>query len=100
MIIVSQDKMSIINFNNINEIRVRANQIIMFDNTYTSSDDCSDVLGIYKTEERAKEVLQEIIQKIADTSLVNLMENLQLTIHDSSFALADGISNTYYMPEE
>lgn len=69
MIIVSQDKKAIINFNNVNEIRVtKTNTIIMFDNTYRSSDDCSDILGTYKNEERAKEVLQEIIEKYEDCS--------------------------------
>lgn len=62
MIIVSQDEKAVINFDNVNEIRVSTNKIIMFDNTYRSPDDCSDILGIYATEERAKEVLQNIIR--------------------------------------
>lgn len=63
MIIISQDKDGIINFDNINEIRTtKTGKILLFDNTYRSQDDCSDVLGKYKTEERAKEVLQEIAQ--------------------------------------
>ncbi len=63
MIIVSQNKKSITNFNNINTLRVtKTGEIMSFDNSYRTPDDCSDVLGIYSTEERAKEVLQEIIQ--------------------------------------
>lgn len=73
MIIVSQDKDAIVNFNNINTIMIREHslsdiidkkdyKIISFDNAYRSSDDCSDVLGTYETEERAKEVLREIIE--------------------------------------
>lgn len=59
MIIVSQDKEKIVNFDNVNIILVRENKIISFDNTYTDNQD-GDLLGKYKTEERAKEVLQEI----------------------------------------
>ena len=33
-----------------------------FDNSYRAPEDCSDILGRYKTEERAKEVLKEIIR--------------------------------------
>lgn len=62
MIIVNQAKDAIINFDNINEIMAtKTGKILLFNNTYRSQDDCSDVLGKYKTEERAKEVLQEII---------------------------------------
>lgn len=75
MIIVSQDKNAIINFDNINEIRVtNTKDIIMFDNTYRSSDDCSDKLGTYETEERAKEVLREIIRKY-ESSTAKLGKN-------------------------
>ena len=67
MIIVSQDKTEIINFDNINEIRAtKTGKILLFDNTYRSQDDCSDVLGKYDTEERAKEILQEIIKSYRD----------------------------------
>lgn len=62
MIIISQDKDGIINFDNINEIRTtKTGKILLFDNTYRSQDDCSDVLGKYKTEERAKEILRKIV---------------------------------------
>lgn len=72
MIIVSQDKKAIINFNNVNEIRATStNTIIMFDNKYRSSDDYSNVLGTYKNEKRAKEVLQEIIKLYKQCEYVN-----------------------------
>jgi hypothetical protein len=66
MIIVNQDKDEIVNFNNMNNIL-----IVDFDlkNNYfqriqaNTDGDCF-ILGDYKTEERAKEVLQEIIQSI------------------------------------
>lgn len=63
MIIVSQDKAGIINFDNINILRAtKTGKILSYDNTYSSECDCSDILGDYKTEERAKEVIQEIIK--------------------------------------
>ena len=63
MLIVSQDKDEIVNFNNIINI-----QMTDCDGDYVISaialvgvDDFYRELGYYKTEKRAKEVLQEII---------------------------------------
>lgn len=61
MIIVSQDREKLVNFSNVNLIIVRENKIISFDNTYTDCQD-GDLFGTYKNKERAKEVLQEIIE--------------------------------------
>lgn len=64
MIIVSQDKTKIVNFDNLIQIYITqdeeetANFI-----RYESVDSLYDDLGVYKTEERAKEVLQEIITR-------------------------------------
>ena len=69
MVIVSQDNELILNFENIDVIEIGNPleyddglfQILAFttsDNEYT--------LGKYKTEERAKEVLQEIMKKYLD----------------------------------
>lgn len=58
MIIVSQDKNEIINFNKITEIVANENEIVITDNIYKNY---GETIGIYKTKERAKEVLQEII---------------------------------------
>ena len=62
MIIVSQDKDEIVNFDNIGKIYIDYSN-----GNYEVS--CTDIkgcyltrLGEYKTEERAKEVLQEIIE--------------------------------------
>ncbi len=64
MIIVSQDKTEIINFDNVNTLRAtKTGFIVSYENTYKAEDDCSNILGKYKTESRAKEVLQEIISK-------------------------------------
>ena len=62
MIIVSQDKTKIVNFDNLIQIYIiqdeeeTANFI-----RYESVDSLYEDLGEYKTEERAKEVLQEIV---------------------------------------
>ena len=67
MIIVSQDKTKIVNFDNLIQIYITqdeeetANFI-----RYESVDSLYEDLGEYKTEERAKEVLQEIIKCYRD----------------------------------
>lgn len=63
MIIVSQDEKSIYNFNNIKSVDVIENAIFITDDILA---DRGAFLGEYKTEERAKEVLQEIISKYAE----------------------------------
>lgn len=97
MIIVSQDKNAIINFDNINEIRVtNTKDIIMFDNTYRSSDDCSDKLGTYETEERAKEVLEEIKKAYCCTKILQIPNiNYKQEIYTKDMAELIG----YEMPE-
>ena len=75
MIIVSQDKTKIVNFDNLIQIYITqdeeetANFI-----RYESVDSLYEDLGEYKTEERAKEVLQEIISKYK-TTLYNSKTN-------------------------
>ena len=60
MIILSQDKKEIINFDNVNLIRVQDDgTIVVYDNTYNEQIWVSSVLGKYETE-KAKKVLQEI----------------------------------------
>ena len=75
MIIVSQDKTKIVNFDNLIQVYITqdeeetANFI-----RYESVDSLYEDLGEYKTEERAKEVLQEIISKYK-TTLYNSKTN-------------------------
>lgn len=59
MIIISQDKKSIYNFDNIKSIDVLENEIFLTDDIL---EDSGVNIAEYKTEERAKEVLQEIIK--------------------------------------
>ncbi len=95
MIIVSQDKKSITNFDNINTLRVtKTGEIMSFDNSYRASDDCSDVLGTYKTEERAKEVLKDIISRY---EAIELCKNKPSEI--LGYTLAD-YTPIYEMPKE
>lgn len=62
MIILSQDKKEIINFDNVNLIRVQDDgSIVVYDNTYNEQTGVSSVLGKYETEERAKQILREIL---------------------------------------
>ena len=64
MIIVSQDKNSIINFDNILRLYISRYIEETITEYYIRYEDCNNSyedIGTYKTEERAKEVLQEII---------------------------------------
>lgn len=61
MIIVSQNKRTVYNFDNINYISIECGNEIRVDNVKSNN-----LLGTYKTEERAKEVLEEIKYKYAE----------------------------------
>ena len=62
MIILSQDGKEIINFDNVNLIRVQDDgSIVTYDNTYNEQTGVYSVLGKYETEKRAKEILREIL---------------------------------------
>lgn len=58
MIIVSQDKKKIINFERITKITVGGTGILVGDNVFIPK---GEEIAKYETEERAKEVLQEIV---------------------------------------
>ena len=75
MIIVSQDKTKIVNFDNLTQIYITQDE----EKTatfirYETVDSLYDDLGQYKTEERAKEVLQELVSKYK-TTLYNSRTN-------------------------
>ena len=63
MIIVSQDKTKIVNFDNIAHIFISKDSEKHFLIEYGKMTGTSALLGVYSTEERAKEVLQEIMKK-------------------------------------
>ena len=60
MIIVSQDKEEIVNFDKVESIWIDSDEEGRF--TIEATADTNSTLGYYKTKERAKEVLQEIIE--------------------------------------
>lgn len=63
MLILSQDKDKILNFNNIIQVYVNKYANEYPDISCDTLNELNINLGDYKTEERAKEVLQEIIKK-------------------------------------
>lgn len=70
MLIVSQNKVNVLNLDKVNLIGINR------DGEIKARLEINDiaVLGIYKTEERAKEVLQEIVSKYK-TALYNSKTN-------------------------
>ena len=90
MIIVSQDEESIYNFQNIKSIDVVENEVYITDDILA---DKRTRNGQYSTEERAKEVLQEIIKVY--------IESKKAQETTSMFVFSIIPSNTYYeMPKE
>ena len=71
MIIVSQNKKKIINFERITEVIVSDKDICVRDNFEVQK---GLIIATYESEERAKEVLQEIISKYK-TTLYNSKTN-------------------------
>ena len=72
MIIVSQDKKKAINSNAIQIINIYQNQLWAGNMSNNQLGDFDTVLGTYKTEERAKEVLQEIVRYYAYYATANI----------------------------
>lgn len=91
MIIVSQDKKTIVNFDNVIYANVRKlppNEIGYAIRIYTFESDF-ERFALYDTEERAKEVLQEITEKICEGS------NIKMEIEGINCEVSKQI---YYMP--
>lgn len=103
MIIVSQDKMEIYNFNEIFRLYVddwSNEEFATEPNCFCvkaekSSDNmiCA-FLGEYETEERAKEVLAEIIR------MYKVSKGMSFTIGDEKKLSGKYENEVYYMPEE
>lgn len=95
MIIVSQDKTEIINFDNVNTLRAtKTGLIVSYENTYKAEDDYSNILGNYETEEKAKEVLQEIIK------VYKFYNGKIYYVEDRNNLLGDYEKGVYEMPKE
>lgn len=65
MVIVNQNRDEIINFEKMNNIYVSKSGEVR---ACANMEDCVYVLGKYESEERAKEVLQEIIKAYKETN--------------------------------
>lgn len=87
MIIVNQERTKIINFERITEITASGKKILVGDDIFIPK---GEEIATYKTEERAKEVLQEITEKICENS------NIQMDIEGINCEVSKQI---YYMPE-
>lgn len=93
MIIVSQDEKTILNFNNIQDIRIERYTThqkgkYIYKIFGGNFEGYATEVGIYETEERAKEILQEIAQRFTN------WENLKV-------GQPSGIcSPRYVMPED
>lgn len=94
MIIVSKDKNMIINFNSIVSVYVIKNYVSEekgykgYNIDFATNEEINFVLATYETEERAKEVLQEIVE--------NYRKNI---IHGSSSCFGS-TKVVYEMPED
>ena len=99
MIIVSQDKTEIINFNNIVSVWIDSDEEDGF--SIEVAADINTTLAYYKTEERAKEVLQEIIGRIVLTErfaavcIPERQDEMVISMYDNNKPLF-----IYEMPEE
>lgn len=70
MLIVNQDKNSIINFKRVNFINIESSEN-KFDIEMNYADDEWDVIATYDNYERAREVLQEITQEFKKVARVD-----------------------------
>lgn len=103
MIILSQNKERIINFENLEMVEINKpgtwNQKRFTIDTYPNSEDSQKFhikLGEYRTEKRAKEVLQEIIKTYSNQNFAKVLKyrNLNLDNNDKEELF------TYEMPKE
>lgn len=98
MIILSQDKETIVNFDNLIQIYItkdeeKTSNFIR----YEAVDSLYEDLGKYSTEERAKEVLQEI----TDTFIgISALENIEKDLTFDENTQVRIRPKVYYMPKE
>lgn len=95
MIIVSQDKKSIYNFDNAKSIDILENEIYITDNILA---DEGTLIGVYETEERADEVKKDIVKCYANTEQYKCLCNIN---NIQTETLNDLLENAfiYGMPE-
>ena len=98
MIIVSQEKDELVNFDRIESIWINTEGEGRF--TIEATADTNSTLGIYSTEERAKEVLEKIVtQKAIFEFFKNVPERTQISLA-KGFKEDNTIFDTYEMPEK
>lgn len=97
MIIISQDKMEIYNFNVIYRLYVDDYFNIRAEKS-SDNIDCA-YLGAYETGERAKEVLTEIYKKYSDWQSMRMIRNEEI---QAKIVSGDNSKyfDVYMMPEE
>lgn len=91
MLIVSQNKNVIANFQRINFIRIEPNKD-KFDIEISYGEEYWDVMGTYDSYEKCSEILQGIIQEFKK---VGLKINRQNTMQSEFY----NIPKVYYMPD-
>lgn len=91
MIIVSQNKDVIINFERVNFIKIEPDQN-EFDIEINYGEDYWDVIGTYDSYEKAKEVLKEIVKEYKRVLTTFNKGNGQQRFYN--------IPKVYYMPEK
>lgn len=102
MIIVSQDKCTIVNFNNVENIDIVAS----LDGTgkvpyaiYYETNSKREELGEYATEERAKEVLDDITNTRAIFEMYKCVDTVSQDVFDEKMMEENLIFDTYQMPK-
>lgn len=91
MLIVNQNKNSIINFKRVNFINIESSEN-EFDIEMNYADDEWDVIATYDSYERAQEVLQEITQEFKKVARVDEQNNGRPRFYN--------IPKVYEMPEK
>lgn len=97
MIIISQDKTKIINFDNIAHIFISKDSEKHFLIEYGKMNGVSELLGVYETIERAKEVLEEISLAFANMEMLKIPK---IDIHQLIPATEMVRNLCYKMPKE
>lgn len=92
MIIISQDKKAIHNFDNVLSLQIVSTLKEYSIEVCDAINDGSS-LGIYSSEERAKEVLQELIEAVSIKEIEGTYKELEIIIKLKSFV-------AYEMPEK
>lgn len=98
MLIVSQDRTSTINFDNVEKIEVIYKEIIIFyKGTEHAGMNGTESIGLYKTEERAKEVFEEIQIAYTNNEMLKLYKvNIEGIIQEKELFR----NLVYRMPKE